>query len=66
LNEKDLLNPKRKKGRQKHTPSLTQGEGDNMPKVGKKHYPYTTKGRAAAKMAAKKKGVKVGYGKRKK
>tara|TARA_R110000822_G_scaffold233745_1_gene365104 strand:+ start:487 stop:600 length:114 start_codon:yes stop_codon:yes gene_type:complete len=37
-----------------------------MPKVGKKHYPYTTKGRAAAKMAANKKGVKVGYGKRKK
>ena len=26
-----------------------------MPKVGKKHYPYTKKGRAAAKKAAKKK-----------
>jgi len=24
-----------------------------MPKVGKKHYPYTPKGRAAAKKAAK-------------
>tara|TARA_S200002703_G_C3616200_1_gene189199 strand:+ start:336 stop:452 length:117 start_codon:yes stop_codon:yes gene_type:complete len=37
-----------------------------MPKVGKKHYSYTPKGRAAAKKAAKKMGVKVGYGKRKK
>ena len=25
-----------------------------MPKVGKKHYPYTKKGKAAAKAAAKK------------
>jgi len=32
-----------------------------MPKVGKTHYPYTAKGRAMAKAAAKKKGVKVGY-----
>ena len=33
-----------------------------MPKVGKKHYPYTKKGKAAAKSAAKKKGKKVSYG----
>ena len=32
-----------------------------MPKVGKTHYPYTAKGRAMAKAAAKKKGVKVAY-----
>ena len=32
-----------------------------MPKVGKKHYPYTKKGKAAAKSAAKKKGKKVKY-----
>jgi len=37
-----------------------------MPKVGKKHYSYTPKGKAAAKKAAKKMGVKVGYGKLKK
>ena len=30
-----------------------------MPKVGKKHYPYTTKGYAAAKKQAKKTGQKV-------
>jgi hypothetical protein len=30
-----------------------------MPKVGKKHYPYTAKGKAAAKKAAKSKGMKV-------
>ena len=36
-----------------------------MPKVGKKHYSYTPKGKAAAKKAAKKKGVKVKYSKRK-
>ena len=29
-----------------------------MPKVGKKHYPYTKKGKAAAKKAAKKKKSK--------
>ena len=34
-----------------------------MPKVGKKHYPYTKKGKAAAKSAAKRKGKKVKYGK---
>ena len=34
-----------------------------MPKVGSKHYAYTPKGMAAAKAAAKKKGVKVSYGK---
>jgi len=32
-----------------------------MPKVGKKHYPYTHAGRRAAKEAAKKKGKKVQY-----
>jgi hypothetical protein len=30
-----------------------------MPKVGKKHYPYTKKGVAAAKKAAKKTGKKM-------
>ena len=30
-----------------------------MPKVGKKHYPYTKKGVAAAKKAAKKSGKKM-------
>lgn len=34
-----------------------------MPKVGKKHFAYTPKGMAQAKAAAKKKGVKVSYGK---
>ena len=33
-----------------------------MPKVGKKHYPYTPKGKTAAKKAAKRKGKKVSYG----
>jgi len=33
-----------------------------MPKVGKKKYPYTAKGKAAAKKAAKRKGVKVKKG----
>ena len=33
-----------------------------MPKVGKKHYPYTKKGKAAAKRAAKRKGTKARYG----
>jgi hypothetical protein len=37
-----------------------------MPKVGKKHYPYTAKGMAMAKSAAKKKGTKVNYKKKKK
>jgi|TARA_R100001443_G_scaffold4053_1_gene12178 hypothetical protein len=32
-----------------------------MPKVGKKHYPYTPKGMAMAKNAAKKAGTKVQY-----
>ena len=32
-----------------------------MPKVGKKHYPYTHAGRRAAKEDAKKKGKKVRY-----
>lgn len=35
-----------------------------MPKVGSKHFAYTPKGMAAAKAAAKKKGVKVKYGKK--
>lgn len=30
-----------------------------MPKVGKKKYPYTSKGKAAAKKAAKKSGKKM-------
>ena len=30
-----------------------------MPKVGKKKYPYTSKGKAAAKKAAKKSGKKI-------
>jgi len=32
-----------------------------MPKVGNKKYPYTKKGKAAAKKAAKKKRKKVRY-----
>lgn len=34
-----------------------------MPKVGKKEYAYTPKGMAQAKADAKKKGMKVSYGK---
>jgi hypothetical protein len=30
-----------------------------MPKVGKKHYPYTAKGKADAKKASKRTGKKV-------
>ena len=30
-----------------------------MPRVGKKKFPYTTKGRAAAKKAAKRTGMKA-------
>ncbi len=33
-----------------------------MPKVGKKHYPYTKKGKAAARKAAKKTGKKMKSG----
>ena len=37
-----------------------RGERINtMPMVGKKKYPYTKKGKMAAKKAAKKKGMKV-------
>jgi len=36
-----------------------------MPKVGKTHYAYTPKGMAQAKAAAKKKGMKVQYSKKK-
>ena len=34
-------------------------EGDNMPKVGKKSFPYTAKGKAMAKDEAKKTGKKM-------
>ena len=37
-----------------------------MPRVGNKKYSYTKKGMAKAKAAAKKKGVKVSYKKKKK
>jgi hypothetical protein len=37
-----------------------------MPKVGKKHYSYTTKGRAAAKAASKRTGKKVTNSKKRK
>ena len=37
-----------------------------MPKVGKKEFPYTPKGMAMAKAAAKKSGKKMKYGKKKK
>ena len=36
-----------------------------MPKVGKKYYPYTAKGKAQAKAAATRKGTTVKYGKKK-
>jgi len=36
-----------------------------MPKVGKKEFPYTAKGKAMAKAEAKKTGKKMKYGKRK-
>lgn len=35
-----------------------------MPMVGKKKYPYTKKGKAAAKKAAKKTGKKMSYKKK--
>jgi hypothetical protein len=37
-----------------------------MPKVGKKEYPYTAKGKAQAKTAAKSMGTTVKYGSKKK
>jgi hypothetical protein len=37
-----------------------------MPKVGKKEFPYTAKGMAMAKAEAKKRGVKMSKGKKKK
>jgi len=37
-----------------------------MPRVGKKHYPYTPKGKAAAKAAAKRTGKKVTHAKKRK
>jgi hypothetical protein len=36
-----------------------------MPKVGKKEFPYTPKGKAMAKAAAKKSGKKMKTGKKK-
>jgi hypothetical protein len=36
-----------------------------MPKVGNKHYSYTSKGMKAAKKAAKRTGKKVSYKKKK-
>ena len=38
---------------------LLQRQEISMPMVGKKKYPYTKKGKMAAKKAAKKKGMKV-------
>ena len=37
-----------------------------MPKVGRRQYPYTAKGKAQAKAAAALKGTEVKYGKKKK
>ena len=37
-----------------------------MPKVGKKHYSYTKKGRTAAKAAARRTGKKVTHAKKRK
>ena len=37
-----------------------------MPRVGKKHYSYSAKGRAAAKAAAKRTGKKVTHAKKRK
>lgn len=37
-----------------------------MPKVGKKEYAYTPKGKMQAKQAAKRMGKSVSYGKKKK
>lgn len=38
--------------------ALIRGKGAHVPKVGNKHYPYTAKGKAAAKKA--KAGMKKG------
>ena len=38
---------------------LNERRGFDMPKVGKKHYPYTAKGKAAAKKASKRTGQKM-------
>jgi hypothetical protein len=43
----------------------TKGK-NNMPKVGKKEFAYTPKGKAMAKAEAKKTGKKMKYGKKKK
>ena len=44
-------------------PELTKQRRKQMPKVGKKKFPYTRKGKAAAKKAAKRTGkrMKRGY-----
>ena len=38
---------------------IKKQRGNDMPKVGKKKYPYTPKGMAAAKKASKKTGKKM-------
>ena len=50
--------------RLKQSPPATKGKSD-MPKVGKKKFPYTKKGMAAAKKEAAKSGKKMKYGKKK-
>jgi hypothetical protein len=44
----------------------TNLSGDPMPMVGKKEYAYTPAGKAAAMKEAKKTGMKMSYGKKKK
>ena len=59
---KGLTNGKKKKNKQINR--YVAGQGDrkvNMPKVGKKKFSYTKKGKAAAKRYAKKKRKKVRY-----
>ena len=50
----------------KHLSLCPQAKEDGMPKVGKKHYPYTAKGKAAARKASKRTGKKMTSAKRKK
>ena len=38
---------------------LENEQENDMPKVGKRHYPYTAKGKAAAKAASKRTGKKM-------
>ena len=42
-----------------HNKACYKNRRNTMPMVGKKKYPYTKKGKAAAKKAAKKMGKKV-------